>query len=67
MDRSTELQSYTELAEHCLWEAERTLDREVARALRTLAERYKQMSKRSSRRDADLPSAHHAAQLHYHR
>jgi hypothetical protein len=44
MAAQTQLESYTELAEHCLWEAERTLDREVACSLRTLAERYKRMS-----------------------
>jgi hypothetical protein len=47
MAAQPELESYTELAEHCLWEAERTLDREVTRTLRTLAERYKRMSERS--------------------
>jgi hypothetical protein len=46
MDRSTEIQSYTELAEQCLWEAEHTVDREVARSLRTLADRFKRMSER---------------------
>jgi hypothetical protein len=38
--------------QHCLWEADRTLDREVARTLRTLAERYKRMSERSPQRVA---------------
>jgi hypothetical protein len=50
MASQTQLESYTELAEHCLWEAARTLDREVARTLRTLAERYGRISERSSRR-----------------
>ena len=38
---------YTELAEHCLWEAERTLDREAAQTLRTLADRYRRLSERT--------------------
>jgi hypothetical protein len=46
MAAQNELESYTELAEHCLWEAERTLDREVARSLRALGERFKRMSER---------------------
>jgi hypothetical protein len=52
MAAQTELESYTELAEHCLWEAERTLDREVAHSLRALGERYRRMSERSRRQDA---------------
>jgi hypothetical protein len=55
MDESTELESYTEFAEHCLWEAERTLDREVAHSLRALANRYRRMSERSARQGADRP------------
>jgi hypothetical protein len=35
MARSTELESYAELAEVCLWEADRILDREVEQSLRT--------------------------------
>ncbi len=49
MARSMELEgpaAYAELAEHCLWEAERTVDREVAQSLRMLADRYKRMSER---------------------
>jgi hypothetical protein len=56
MSAQPQLESYTELAEHCLWEADRTLDREVARTLRTLAERYKRMSERSPQRHADRRS-----------
>jgi hypothetical protein len=52
MAAQTQLESYTELAEHCLWEAERTLDREVAHSLRALGERYRRMSERSQRQDA---------------
>jgi hypothetical protein len=52
MAAQTQLESYTELAEHCLWEAERTLDREVAHSLRALGERYRRMSERSRRQDA---------------
>jgi hypothetical protein len=48
MAAQTELESYTELAEHCRWEAERTLDREVANSLRALAGRYRRMSQRSA-------------------
>jgi hypothetical protein len=44
MAAQSNLDTYTELAEHCLWEADRTLDREVARTLRVLAERYRRMS-----------------------
>jgi hypothetical protein len=53
MAAQPQLESYTELAEHCFREADRTLDREVARTLRTLAERYKRMSERSPKRNAD--------------
>jgi hypothetical protein len=28
MEAQPQLESYTELAEHCLWEADRTLDRD---------------------------------------
>ena len=52
MAAQTQLESYTELAEHCLWEAERTLDREVAHSLRALGERYRRMSERSQRQNA---------------
>ena len=51
MTRSIGLESrtdYTELAEHCRWEAERTLDREAAQTLRTLADRYKRLSERAA-------------------
>jgi DNA-binding ferritin-like protein len=40
--------SYSELAEQCRWEADRTLDREVANSLRALAERYSRLSKRQA-------------------
>jgi hypothetical protein len=53
MAAQPQLESYTELAEHCLREADRTLDREVVRTLRTLAERYKRMSERSPKQNAD--------------
>jgi hypothetical protein len=53
MAAETELESYVELAERRLWEADRTLDREVARSLRALAERYRRMFRRSLRRVAD--------------
>jgi hypothetical protein len=46
MAKQPQLESYAELAEHCFWEAERTLDREVAGSLRALAERYRRMSDR---------------------
>lgn len=49
MSAQTELESYADLAEHCRWEAERTLDREVANSLRALAGRYRRMSERSPR------------------
>ena len=67
MAAQTKLESYTELAEHCLWEADRTLDREVARTLRLLSERYRRMSKKSPlQRDADYfqrgPEPQHRAQ-----
>ena len=48
--------TYEELAEHCLWEAERTLDREVAHSLRMLADRYKRMSERRKGWRSDRPS-----------
>jgi hypothetical protein len=48
MAAQTELESYADLAEHCRWEAERTLDREVANSLRALAGRYGRMSQRSA-------------------
>jgi hypothetical protein len=48
MNESSKLESY-EFAERCLWEAERTLDREVAQSLRALANRYRRMSQRSVR------------------
>jgi hypothetical protein len=60
MARSMELEepaTYEQLAEHCLWEAERTLDREVACSLRMLADRYKRMSERRKGRRSDRPSA----------
>ena len=66
MAAQTNLKSYTELAEHCLWEADRTLDREVACSLRALAERYRRMSQRSPRRVADL-SVQRQAEQHCHR
>jgi hypothetical protein len=53
MVRPTEPETYTELAEHCRWEADRTLDREVAQSLRMLADRFKQMSARYERRDRE--------------
>jgi hypothetical protein len=56
MATPTDLEPYSELAEHCLWEAERTLDREVANSLRALAGRYRRMSERSPRQ-ADGSSA----------
>jgi hypothetical protein len=40
--------SYAELAEQCRWEADRTLDREVANSLRALADRYSQLSERQA-------------------
>jgi hypothetical protein len=52
MAAQTELESYADLAEHCRWEAERTIDREVADSLRALGERYRRMSERSRRQDA---------------
>jgi hypothetical protein len=42
---------YEEFAKHCLWEADRTLDREVASSLRALAERYRRMSGSDRQRD----------------
>jgi hypothetical protein len=48
MNESSKLESY-EFAERCLWEAERTLDREVAQSLRALANRYRRMSQRAVR------------------
>jgi hypothetical protein len=59
MARSMELEepaAYAELAEHCLWEAERTLDREAAHSLRMLADRYKRMSERRKDWRSDRPS-----------
>jgi hypothetical protein len=44
--RPTEPESYNELAEVCLWEADRTLDREVEQSLRTLADRFRRISER---------------------
>jgi hypothetical protein len=41
-------EDYSELAEHCLWEADRTLDREVEQALRALSDRFRQISERRS-------------------
>jgi hypothetical protein len=52
-------ETYRELAEQCRWEAERTLDREAAQALRALADRYKLMSERQTsvpRQGATCPS-----------
>jgi hypothetical protein len=46
MARPTELETYTKLADVCLWEADRTFDREVEQSLRTLADRFRQMSER---------------------
>jgi hypothetical protein len=49
MARSTRLENpadYEELAELALWEADRTLDREAAESLRTIADRYKRMAER---------------------
>jgi hypothetical protein len=46
MARPTEPESYNELAEVCLWEADRTLDREVEQSLRALADRFRQISER---------------------
>jgi hypothetical protein len=40
-------EGYADLAGHCFWEADRTLDREVARSLRSLADRFKRKSERS--------------------
>jgi hypothetical protein len=57
MATPTDLEPCSELAEHCLWEAERTLDREVANSLRALAGRYRRMSERSPQQ-ADRSSAH---------
>jgi hypothetical protein len=65
MAAETELESYVELAEHCRWEADRTLDREVARSLNALAERYQRMSRRSLRRVADGPSVQRAEPHYY--
>jgi hypothetical protein len=48
MARPMELESYTELAEVCLWEADRTLDREVEQSLRILASRFRRMSERQA-------------------
>ncbi len=48
MARPMELESYTELAEVCLWEADRTLDREVEQSLRILANRFRRMSERQA-------------------
>jgi hypothetical protein len=42
---------YAYLATLCLREAERTLDREVAQALRTMAARYSHLAERSRPRD----------------
>jgi hypothetical protein len=53
MARPTEPETYIELAEHCRWEADRTLDHEVAQSLRVLADRFKQMSARYERRDGE--------------
>jgi hypothetical protein len=55
MIRSTELESYTELAEVCLWEADRTLDHEVEQSLRALADRFRRMSERWPHAAADAP------------
>jgi hypothetical protein len=52
-----------EFAEHCRWEAERTLDAEVAHSLRTLAERYRRRAGRSPQ--SARPSVR--AEPHYHR
>jgi hypothetical protein len=60
MARSIELEepaAYAELAEHCLWEAERTVDREVVQSLRMLADRYKRMSERRKGWRSDRPSS----------
>jgi hypothetical protein len=46
MARSTELEDHAELAEVCLWEVDRTLDREVEQSLRTLADRFKRIAER---------------------
>jgi hypothetical protein len=50
MARPTELENpahYAELAKLALWEADRTLDRETAQSLRTLAHRFKEVSERA--------------------
>jgi hypothetical protein len=49
MDRLTEPENpahYAELAKLALWEADRTLDREAARSLRSLADRFTRLAER---------------------
>jgi hypothetical protein len=58
MARSTEPESYAELAEVCLWEADRTLDREVEQSLRALADRYRRMSENEPVSAEALNDAH---------
>jgi hypothetical protein len=67
MAAQNKLESYTELAELCLWEADRTLDQEVARSLRSLAERYERMSQRSLATEFREHSSVHRGEPHYHR
>jgi hypothetical protein len=50
MARSTKLENpadYEQLAKLALWEADRTLDREAAEAMRALADRFKRRSERA--------------------
>jgi len=52
MARSTEPEEsahYAELAKLALWEADRTLDHEVAQSMRALADRFKRRSMRTPR------------------
>lgn len=63
------LQEYAELAEHCFWESERTLDREAAESMRALARRFNVCRNRTTNRNprtsgldlraAKLASRHH--------
>jgi hypothetical protein len=47
-----ELESYTELAKHCLFEADRTRDREVEQSLRALSDRFRRLSQRERKSPA---------------
>jgi hypothetical protein len=52
MARQPELESYTELAKHCLFEADRTLDREAQQSLRALSDRFRRLSQRERKSPA---------------